>query len=305
MSRPLKSIAILGVAAYLAGNAPAGPTTAPQPADAAPVADNSSLVTAKLLDTTDTVQPGSEVVLLLQVHIAEGWHTYWAGSSDTGYPLKPEWSLPAGWKVVKTQWPVPHRLAGAGDILDHVYDKQATLVVTLQAPKDAKPGSAAPISVDVAWLACMEACIPGHAQAKIVLKVAEPGVTPIATNLDAQMAARAALPVEHKPGDFKVFKSTLDRTADGWRFTIKAGRAERIRFYPGPECATLPKLLEEGDRAGTESVLSVEAKEGATPRVQGIVQIVYPNDPETGKPGRVAAFSVDTADPATAPASGT
>jgi DsbC/DsbD-like thiol-disulfide interchange protein len=289
------SIAMTTLAMCLAAfPAAAGPAEAPQAAAPAPV-DKTNLVTVKLLETSDLVVPGDEVVLLLQATVAKDWHTYWNGPSDTGYPLKPTWTLPEGWKLVKIEWPVPKRYVSPGEILDHVYEGQPTLVVTLKAPAEAKPGPAA-IAVDVAWLACMEACIPGHAKASVELKIAPPGIKPTATNIDPHMSARAALPVHLKPGDDVILKRTLEQRGNDWAFRIRAGRAERIRFFPGPECATIPDLLREGDVDGTESVLHLDAKDEQPPRVQGIIQIVYPGDPKSGKPGRVSSFSIDTAE---------
>lgn len=303
MSRLLAAAACLGV--HPASQALAGPAAAANPAPDAPAnapanppVDESSLVTAKLLATTDLVAPGEEVVLLLELTVAKGWHTYWAGPSETGYPLKPRWNLPAGWKVVKTDWPVPFRYISPGDILDHVYEDTATLVVTLRAPADATPGSSASLGVDVAWLACQEACIPGRAKADLEVRIAPSGVAPSATNIDAQMTARAALPVPLKPGDESIVKHALERTDSGWAFKIQAGRAERIRFFPGPDCAPLPNLLREGDVAGTASVIAVEAKADETPRLQGIIQVVFPALPDSGKPARVSSFSIDTGEPA-------
>lgn len=291
------SIAMTTLAMCLAAfPAAGGPAESPQAPAPAPV-DNTNLVTVKLLETSDLVVPGDEVVLLLQATVAKNWHTYWNGPSDTGYPLKPTWTLPEGWKLVKIEWPVPKRYVSPGEILDHVYEGQPTLVVTLKAPADAKAGAAA-IAVDVAWLACMEACIPGHAKASIELKIAPPGIKPTATNIDPHMSARAALPVNLKPGDDVVVKRTLEQRGDDWVFRIRAGRAERIRFFPGPECAPIPELLREGDVDGSESILHLDAKDEQPPRVQGIIQIVYPEDPKSGKPGRVSSFSIDTADAA-------
>lgn len=287
-------IAIAGLAACVGALAAHGAPTAEPPQAAAPV-DNANLVTVKLLETSDLVVPGEEVVLLLQATIAKGWHTYWAGPSDTGFPLNPKWTLPEGWTVVKTEWPVPTRHTSPGDILDHVYEGQATLVVTLQVPPTAAAGQKARIAVDVAWLACQEACIPGHAKAEVELKVAPPGTKPTAVNIDPLMSARAALAMPLLPGN-PVASGKLEEQDTGWVYRIRAGRAARIRFFPGPDCAAIPNLIQEGDVAGTESVLSLDAKKGRAPRVQGIVQIVYPSDEKSGKPGMVKSFSIDTAE---------
>lgn len=265
----------------------------------APV-DQSKLVTVKLLSTSDLVTPGDDVVILLEATVAPGWHTYWQGYSETGFPLKPKWTLPDGWRVVNTEWPVPKRHISPGEILDHVYEGVATLVVTLKAPPAAPPGGRATVEVDVAWLACQEACIPGHAKAEIELEIAPPGARPSASNIDALMSARAALAmplVRQSP----VATGTLEQRETGWVYRIRAVRAERIRFFPGAECATLPNLIREGDVAGTESVLTINANAGDTPRIQGIVQIVYPGDADSGKPGRVSSFSIDTQEPENRP----
>ena len=290
-------IAFTGLALCLAASlAAAGPAAEPAPKPQAVPVDNAELVTVKLLETVDLVVPAEEVVVLLQATVAKGWHTYWNGPSDTGFALKPTWTLPEGWTVVKTEWPVPKRHTSPGDILDHIYEGQVTLVVTLKAPADAAPGSSAPIGVDVAWLACQEACIPGHAKADLELKIAPPGAKPIATNIDPLMTARASLALTLPPNS-PIANAKLEQKGTGWVYRIRAGRAERIRFFPGPDCVPMPNLFKEGDAAGTESVLTLDAKEGETPRVQGIIQIVYPGDTKSGKPGRVSSFSIDTASP--------
>lgn len=291
----LVQIAFVNAAVAVAGIACAGPAeSAPKGgADAAAVESN-ALVTASLLETTDTVAPGQDVVVLLRVSIADGWHTYWKGQSETGFPLKPKWSLPDGWSVVGIEWPVPQRHVTGGDILDHVYEKQATLVVTLKAASDAVPGSKAKVAVDVAWLACKDGCVPGHAAAELELGVAQPGVQPTARHIDEHMAARAALATPLRSGPDAKVSATLAKGESGWEYTIAAKGAARIRFYPGADCAAMPALLAQGDVKGPEANLRVDGGETA-PRVQGIIQILYPGESQSGKPGRVSSFSVDTA----------
>ncbi len=109
----------------------------------------------------DELAPGATTRTAMVFDVPEGWHTYWNGRNDTGFPASMNFQLPAGMALVDTTWPAPKRYVSPGDILDHVYT--GTYPLFVDATWDPDVPVPAEGSVDVTciidWLVCREACI--------------------------------------------------------------------------------------------------------------------------------------------------
>ncbi len=132
-------------------------------------------VTASLVATEASVQPGRPVTVALRLAHAEHWHTYWV-NAGTGYPTSLTWQLPPGWTAGEIQWPSPRPiLDNKGAITGNGYEGIAYLPVTLTPPADLKPGDSITFSATADWLMCADVCIPGDARVSLTLPVkAEP-----------------------------------------------------------------------------------------------------------------------------------
>jgi len=174
--------------------------------------------------------PGQTNTLALTFDIKEDWHVYWQGQNDTGFPVFVEWSLPQGFAAGELLWPTPHRHVAKGGILDHIYeDGEATLLLPVDVPETAEPGSVVTISAEAEWLVCREACIPGFESVEASFVILEPGETPPASPDAGRIAeARRRLPVPIPEGATDIEVRWIDGV-----LAIDAGRpVKRLEFLP-------------------------------------------------------------------------
>lgn len=250
--------------------------------------DAEGLVAFELLPTTDGVVPGQRVTLLLRMTVKPQWHTYWDGLNDTGFAPRFSWTLPDGWTIVAIEWPAPKRYISPGDILDHVYEGTATIIVTLDTaplPEPAPPAATAPTSATVGvsarWLACMEACIPGTSGASVTLPILADGAKPAPLRAKELADARARVP-SHLPHPHSAARAPVSATLverdGGWALALTTKTASRIRYFPGKDTSGVPLILRQGDAAGPTSLIELDGE--GTPDspviATGIVQIDIP-----------------------------
>jgi thiol:disulfide interchange protein len=127
-------------------------------------------ITAQLVGE-NTVQPGQQTTLALDMHPAHGWHGYWLNPGDAGLGLQLTWHLPEGASAGTPQYPVPETLV-VGGLMNHVYQSDYTLLIPFTVPANAMPGSTLPIAVKAEWLACTEQiCVPESAELSTTLKI--------------------------------------------------------------------------------------------------------------------------------------
>jgi len=139
-----------------------------------------------------SIAPGDTHWLAIRFEIDEHWHLYWDGYNDAGLPPKATWTLPEGFKVGPTQWPVPTRQVLAGEILNHIYERELVMLVPLTVPETAKPGEKFSVQADLSWLVCEEACIPEAASATVEVTIGEPGAERVPLASSKSIFERAA-----------------------------------------------------------------------------------------------------------------
>lgn len=248
---PLLPLVIL--AAFLAGCSGGGPD------DTDPVRVTVSLAPG-------AAEPGGAVTLLWRFELAEGWHLYWTGLNDSGYPPKVELDLPEGWIAGGLQWPVPERYEMEGGILDHVYHHDFVLMQRVGVPAGAVPGRAVDVTAKVGWLACKEACVPGTDPVAFTVPVAE---NPGPGDAEGLAEALSRLP-EPAPDD--LFETAWNGTV----FGISAPGARRLTFMPTEDCGDLRDLLRDG--RGRSLTIEFRPKKGTVGPVRGLVTV----EPESG-----------------------
>lgn len=228
--------------------------------------DGNSLVALHLVAETDGVQPGTTAMLGFEFSISPGWHIYWHGMSDAGFPPSIDLECPAGFAAGSPQWPAPVRHLGAGDVLDHVYEDTVTILVPVEVPKDAKVGTTVQFTASSKWLVCREACVSGSGQSVISLAVVgeAPRKSKSAPRFDA---SRKRLP------EALTAKSGVEVAAADGVLRARASKPGVLRFFPETDCAEFTDLASHGE--SKTGILELKIEPGpAAARIHGILEYV-------------------------------
>jgi DsbC/DsbD-like thiol-disulfide interchange protein len=219
----------------------------------------------RLVSEFDSIVPGKTAWLGVSFDIDPEWHIYWPGQNDSGFPTTLNVSAPDGYKVGEQQFPAPVRHISDGELLDHVYEGRVTILIPVEVPADAKPGSKASFGVEGNWLVCKTVCVAGSATLDLSVPIAEAGSTPKPSAAAPLFAkARARLPKPLPAGDPHV-----SLTWKGDEITIEATKAKQLDFYPGLESGKVDDLVKSGEIKGDTLRLRVD---GAS-RVAGVLEI--------------------------------
>ena len=239
-------------------------------------------------------RPGETVTLAVLMQPDKGWHGYWTNPGDAGLPISLEWTLPSGVSAGPLAFPVPQTLLVQG-LMNHVYEHDYAVLVPLTVPKDAKPGSALPISAKANWLACTEAiCVPESATLQGTVTVGSGAA-------DARFDSwRAALPA---PLDRQ---GTFTASPTGWRiampFPASAAIGEPHFFIAGEGIADYAKP-QAFSRVG--DTLVIELARAAFPAPEAPLAISGVLSLGTGGKGEALGGITFTARPGPVPAGGT
>ncbi len=175
-------------------------------------------VTASLVATEASVQPGRPITVAIRLEHEAHWHTYWL-NAGTGYPTSIAWQLPPGWTAGEIQWPAPSIIRDSkGNITGNGYEGITYLPVTLTPPADLTPGDSVALAASVDWLMCADVCIPGDAKVALDLPIrAEPPAP--ATGHGAEAAASLRSLPDSVPG----WEVTATRTGATVTLSLKPG----------------------------------------------------------------------------------
>lgn len=216
------------------------------------------------------LEPGGTVTLAARFEIEKGWHLYWDGQNDTGFPPSLDLTLPAGFTAAEPRWPAPKRHVAPGNILDHIYEDQATILIPITVPADAPAGKQVAFDLKSSWLVCKEACVPERGQARAVIRVRPkdgPAVSP--PKSETFSIARSRLPI---PYDAK--SHALRVAVQGNQLVLSQANAGTIAFFPGNECTPLIEPHRNAAGKGDRLSIPLETEGG---RIQGIVEVVMPD----------------------------
>lgn len=222
---------------------------------------------ARLVSEYQTILPGATNWLGLTFDIDPGWHLYWNGQNDSGFPITFKVSAPEGYTVGPALWPAPMRHVNEGDILDHVYEKQVTILIPVEAPAHAQPGSTASFHIDAEWLVCKTVCVPGKASVSLDLPVGSPdGAIRISPDRPLLEKSRETvpkpLPSEHSPAKLTWHNDSLEISVPG---------AKALVFCPGLQTtANFTNLVKDGESSGDMLRLRFEP---GSPRIAGDLEV--------------------------------
>jgi DsbC/DsbD-like thiol-disulfide interchange protein len=167
----------------------------------------------------------------IEIHLDQGWKTYWRYPGDSGVPPKLDFSGSENVKAVSTLWPAPERFAdGAGG---HSIGYHGDVVLPLQiVPDDASRPSL--LHVKLSYAVCGKLCVPADAQLALTLS-GRPGTKePILAAAEARVPRRVAL---NAPGNLTIASIHRDISSGHARVVVSVGAPEGVAidlFAEGP-----------------------------------------------------------------------
>ena len=181
-----------------------------------------------LIADVQSLQPSSQFTIGVVLTMDKGWHTYWRNPGEAGVASDVKLSLPAGFKALAIQWPIPDRHAEEGDIQTYGYADQVALLIPIEAPATLKAGTQIRIGAHVSWLECSTTCVPGSDSISITLPCSAAPV--VAANQELFLRVRSTIPKAF-PQDAHL----ATRIASGNVTLVVTGSAhghDNVEFYP-------------------------------------------------------------------------
>ena len=215
-------------------------------------------VQARLLASVDAVRPGDQIVLGVQQRIIPHWHTYWRNPGDSGIATTIAWSLPPGASAGDIQWPTPSRF-NLGPVTNLGYEKEVTLLSSVQVPDAVKAGGSFPIQAKVNWLVCQEVCIPQEVQLELVLPIVHKGASvgpgsPLIDQAKARLPVTSPWPVqiEHRADKLALKVTSLE---------LQSAKIKDIWFYPAKWGQVVHNAEQTRRQEGDALVLDLQSGE--------------------------------------------
>ena len=132
-------------------------------------------ILSKMVTNSEIPKPGDKIKVGVHFKLDPGWHIYWKNSGDSGLPTKVKHTVPKGFEIKETQYPVPKTLLREGNILDYGYEDELLLITDLYVPKDAT-NSSFKIKSEARWVVCREVCIPGNKELELQFPITKKAV---------------------------------------------------------------------------------------------------------------------------------
>lgn len=259
--------------------------------------------TPSMLCDSTAITPGGTFTLAIKFEIEPGWHMYGPYQNDTGIAPIIDLKIPAGFEVGAPQWPVPTRyVSGEGQLLDHIYEDEAVILIPLRAPAELDRESGIEFAASMEWLVCKDICVPGWGDASVTVPVA---ATSEPANKAVFNEARKQVPRPIPQDDqWRSGGVPTQLSWDGQELIVRTTPGRRVIFHP------LEKSARPADRFGGVVAdngilrLSFDVPEdsrasGTSKVVRGTIEIVNRNR-LTGELGRrLAAYTIETTPPVT------
>ena len=231
----------------------------------------------QLLSDFGEVAPGGEVLLGVAFDIQPDWHIYWNGRNDSGTAPEIEWTLPDGWTVGPTRWPAPIRHVAAGDLVDHVYERNEVLLVPLKVPASTSSNVSHTVRAKVNYLVCNEACVPESAEVSVSLRVGE-AKEPRRPVSPADRNQRIASAEKRVPVPYGSQVIGAELTWEGSKATIVVPGAARLEFYPSEDGAAISNLVKDG-ASNTNRIRLTLSDEDASLPLAGVLAVHFEGRP--------------------------
>lgn len=300
-----KAAAILALTGLtLAATASPAPTTPPTPAAPSTQEDPTSTgfpgnakATLSLFAKHAALAPNIPTTLGLKIIHEPHWHTYFPAANDSGVPTTvaiDRITDQTGQDIAQhitlgpLTFPAPIRYINEGDILDHVLEGDATLLlpVTIK-PTLGKSVTAVTFDLTVDFLICKETCLPGRKSLRLTLPIdpAKAKLVSDATELNFRLT-EARLPVALTPELAKAQGITITwqpaATASNPTLVISAAprprTSSKLEFYPLEDSPRPENLVAGGTGIETLNLVfsaSKAANSAAPPAmtIKGILMV--------------------------------
>lgn len=229
-----------------------------------------------LIPEKSSIQPGQPYWVVLDLNMANGWHTYWKNPGDAGMAPTVTWKLPPGYTATPIHWPTPQSFV-VNDIVGYGYEKEVLLLVEIIPPTQL-PEQEIEIEASVQWLVCSdEQCVPGDEHAVLKVPVKNSHAQTFGQSKALFKKARQALPASVTEGSASLV---------GNQFEVKMplpanASAHNIHFYPEEQGVISPleevKLSTSSD--GNKLCLLIKKSDADASSIKGVVALRNQNDP--------------------------
>lgn len=196
--------------------------------------------------------PNSTFILAVNLTLDDHWHTYWPGINDTGYGLSFDIAPIEGFTFGEPYFPTPIRYLAAGDILDHVYEDQLSVLIPVTVSKDLKPGATPKINIITNALVCDEVCVPQTTTASVEILITDYPVVH-----DQQLVAGYETRAT-KLTDPDIEWSTPSTGATDYAATLTIKNATHYQFFPASDCTQPADLIKQGDTKASYLTISFD-----------------------------------------------
>ena len=197
------------------------------------------------------VHPGESGILAIEIDIEEDWHIYWPGVSDSGFGIS--FTLRATGPVTFDEpiWPTPKRYLQPGEILDHVYEETALVLIPFTLAEDAAIDDTVVFDIDSEFLVCSEICLPGQATASTSITILDES----SENTPTGSAAKIHKAYEDRPKEFDPKAQDVRVQWISHAAAIMFRDATKIEFFPSKECTELAEPIVGGSTDSNRLVI--------------------------------------------------
>ena len=167
----------------------------------------------------------------IEIHLDQGWKTYWRYPGDSGVPPKLDFSGSENVKAVSTLWPAPERFADGAGGFSVGYHGDVVLPLQIVADDPSKPSS---LHLKLSYAVCGKLCVPAEAQLALTLSGRPGAKEPILAAAEARVPRRVALGA---PGALTIASIRREASDGHARVVVLVGAPEGVAvdlFAEGP-----------------------------------------------------------------------
>jgi suppressor for copper-sensitivity B len=213
--------------------------------------------------STGPATPEGALSAGLELHLAEGWKTYWLNPGPNGIAPRLDFSGSQNLVSAEPLWPAPVRVAdGDGEAAGYTGLLVVPLIVT---PKD--PAKPVALRLRMDFGLCEKICVPASADLRLELV---PGTKPDAMTAALLEGFKSRVPKRAKlGGGGELAVTAIARTPDSLGVTVRFPKEAKTRdlfAHSDGTALPLPKLQAPGS-------YSIRLKPGSEPRSLELVAV--------------------------------